>query len=193
MCGPAVRPLFAAAAALTAACAPHEPWGGPHGVWGERVLVEAAVMPGYWMRVDRDDDAAAVVDVFGPGYGVRAAVGNADQSVGLLVHGAFLEEDDGPEEADVHAFYVDFDVSVPVEPEGRILVRAAAGIGMAHLDSPDADVDTTTGAGNLRLQLEVRPAPAVAVLAGIGGFVFGSAGETEAYGTFLDLGLRVTF
>lgn len=164
-----------------------------HGRWGERVVVDAGVMPAYWLRFDQQNGGESHVDVAGPGYHARVGIGNADQSVGLLYHGTFLEEDDGAAEVDVHALFLDFDVSVPVEPDGPMFVHAAAGIGMAHLDSPDPALDTTTGAVNLRLHLEVRPWERLAFLAGVGAFAFGNAGDSEAYGTFFDLGMRVTF
>ena len=166
------------------------------GRWGDRIVVDAGVLPALWLRVDRDDDAAASdeVDTMGPGYSARLGLGNTDQSIGILYHGAFTEEDDGEAEIDLHAIYLDFDASIPIEPDpGLMFVHAAAGVGLVHLDSPDTTLDTTTGAVNLRLQLEVRPTSALHFFIGAGGFAFGHPGESNAYGTFADLGLRLSF
>lgn len=175
-----------------------QPWDRdrPRGRFGDRVVAEASVMPAFWMRFDRDDDdpAARSLDTVGPGWTTRVGLGNVDQSIGLLYQGAFTEEEDGDAEVDVHALYLDFDASIPVEPDPELmLVRAAAGVGMVHLDSPDRTLDTTTGAVNLRLQLELRPTRVLAFMVGGGGFAFGRPGESVAFGTFVDLGLRVTF
>ncbi|HLU39310.1 MAG TPA: hypothetical protein VK081_07980 [Planctomycetota bacterium] len=188
-----LRAVLVAATPSVAACVQLGPGDPNHGHWGERVVADVGVMPAFWLTVDSDDEDVPTVDLFGPGAGVRLGIGNADQSVGLLYQTAFLDEDDGPAEIDVHVLLLDFDVSVPVEPQGFLLVHAAAGLGMVSLESPDPALDTTTGAANLRLQLELRPMRRLAFLAGVGAFAFGSAGDTEAYGTFIDLGMRLTF
>lgn len=168
----------------------------PRGRFGDRVVADLSVLPAFWLRFDRDDGdpTARELDTVGPGYAARLGLGNVDQSIGILYQTAFTEEEDGDTEVDLHAIYLDFDASIPVEPDPELMfVHAAAGVGMVHVDSPDSRIDTTTGAANLRLQLELRPTRRLALFVGGGGFAFGHPGESTAFGTFVDLGLRLTF
>lgn len=160
------------------------------GRWGDRGLVDVVGIPVAWLRRDREPGRPPFDDLSGPGVGVRAAIGNADQSVGVLYQGIDLGKNN--DDANLHATYLDFDVSVPLNAAPNIFfVNAGAGVGMAWLDLGQGQ--ETTGAANLRLQLEVRPVQRVSVFAGLGGFAFGHPGESDAFGSFLTLGGRVTF
>lgn len=131
----------------------------------------------------------------GPGLGLRTAVGNAEESIGLLYTGMFVDDESTSTELDAHALYVDFDttLTLPDGPQGLAL-RAAAGLGVASMGFGDARFDDVqTGAANLRIDMQFAPTPGLALGFGVGGFVYGFPGETEAYGSFMQLGLRLTF
>jgi hypothetical protein len=168
------------------------------GRWGERVLVDAIVMPIVWIDADVDDDVtsgAVEDDWIGPGYGLRAAVGNRDQSIGLLVQGAHAEGEDTDVGLDAWALYLDFDASVPLGegPDG-LFMHAACGIGAAVMEFDDSRYDdVATGAINLRIDFEFRASRRFALLAGVGGFAWGWPGDTEAVGSFMELGGCFTF
>ena len=93
-------------ALLTAACvAPQRPsarqdgppGGRPRdfgaGGFGDRVLLEPIALPGVWLHHDLDDDPAATSRSYdGFGYGLRGALGNHDQSVGLCWQGITADD-----------------------------------------------------------------------------------------------------
>jgi hypothetical protein len=206
-----MRPLLASCL-LGAACAvapeavPQDPLRPPgiaryqpgQGQWGERVSVDLIALPAVWLqpdvpnRLQPGDDADVAT---GPGFALRGAVGNKDQSIGVLYQGAFLEDDETDADVDLHGLYLDFDVSMRVGDGPRqLLLHAGAGLGMGALDFDDPRFgDVTTGALNLRVDFEFAPTPAFSLLAGIGGFFWGYPGETDAYGSFLELGGRFCF
>lgn len=192
--------VFLLAACATAEKPPQESdriYHSGHGTWGDRQLIDFLVMPVVWIDPDIDTPVpGSTADEWtGPGYAIRGAVGNRDQSVGVLFQGAHVESDDSNVEIDCYAIYLDFDVSVALTdgPTG-FLLHAGAGIGAAQLivDDPNYD-DVTTGAMNLRVDLEFAASPTFSFLAGLGGFAWGHPGETEALGTFIELGGRFLF
>jgi hypothetical protein len=186
------------AALLVAACAgSHSQYPVGQGIWGERMVVDVVALPGVWMRVEDENQATPAddsVDATGLGAGVRIGLGNRDQSVGLLYHGAFLEVEDSSRDVDAHAFYLDFDVDVFVgDKTTPVWVNAGAGLGLVTVDYDSPFPDSQTGASNLRFGIELRPAPGFGLNAGVGGFAWGHPGETEAYGLFFQLGARLHF
>ncbi|MFK7739819.1 MAG: hypothetical protein AB8H80_05800 [Planctomycetota bacterium] len=170
------------------------------GAWGERYPIELVALPAIWLRSDVADRLApqtVAPDSLGAGLGVRAAVGNIDQSIGILYHGALLSGEDGDDggDADLHAFYFDADARIPIREAPRgFFVRAAAGLGIGSLDYADGRFrDARTGAGNVRFALEYEPpGSGWALMVGAGGFVIGRPGDTDAFGTWLEFGGRIT-
>lgn len=163
------------------------------GRWGERIVAEASAIPGAWMRIDVDDGSASTQEADGVGAGGRLAVGNRDQSVGVLYQGIDLSGDTG--DGSVHAAFADFDVRVPVQDTGGWFgLVVGAGFGAARFDSGILGADVATeGAAQLRVALEFTPSRSIAFGIGGGGVVYGHPGETEAYGSFALVGLTITF
>jgi hypothetical protein len=163
------------------------------GRWGERIVAEASAIPAAWLRIDQDDAATGSEESEGSGFGGRLAVGNRDQSIGLLYQG--LEFAEEPGEASVHAGFVDFDVRVPLQDGGGwFSLVVGAGFGAARFDSGVLGADVTTeGAAQIRVGLECTPSRNFAIGLGGGGVVFGHPGETEAYGTFALVDLVFSF
>lgn len=182
-------------------------WGdGPvtynagQGRWGERYPIEVTALPAVWLRPDLEDRFGAgelAPDATGSGVAVRSAIGNRDQSIGVLYHGMWLDGDDDRRDGDVdaHALYFDADVRVPVRdgPKG-LYGRAAVGLGFVRYDLAGTQFDDrTTGAANLRFDVEFEPpGQRWSLLFGIGGFAWGRPGDNDAYGTFFEIGGRVT-
>ncbi len=167
------------------------------GRWGERTLIDVSVLAGFWAKIDEDDRVSpgSSADT-AEGYGVaaRIGVGNRDQSVGLLYHGAFLEESSTDVDVTVHALYVDFDITVPLAGAGnRFYFTAGGGLGVAIIEFDSRFDDAVSGAGCLHLGLEFEISKSIGVDFEFGGFLWGHPGETEAFGSFLDIGLRFTF
>lgn len=166
------------------------------GEWGERFILDAAFFPVVWLQPDQDDPLTPNVkanDLAGPGAGLRAAIGNKDQSIGMLYMGS-SPEDDAEQGADLNMLFFDFDVTMPIEGIPSLGLRAAAGVGAAWLEFDAVRFDdVTTGAANLRVDFEFRPSSTLGMLLGFGGFYLGYPGETEGYGTFVELGGRLTF
>ncbi len=163
------------------------------GHWGERLLAEAAVVPAAWMRIDVDDASAGSQVADGSGFGGRLAVGNRDQSIGLLYQGIDFSGDLG--DGSVHAALADFDVRVPVqEGGGWLTLVVGGGFGLARFDSGLLGADAVTeGAAQLRILFEFTPLRGLALGLGGGGMVYGHPGETEAYGSFALASMTITF
>lgn len=159
-----------------------------HGRFGQRFVVEANAIPGAWLSLDRDGGADALDTGDGSGYGVRMAVGNVDQSIGLAWQGFAT---DG---LDAHVLGLDVDVRRPIgDGLDLLFVRAGAGFGVAWLDAIDDPALGNTGTAQLRLGLDFQPNERFLLSASFGGIAFGRPGETEAYGTFFQLGLGLVF
>jgi hypothetical protein len=196
---------------LLAACAvPREPGGAPpssampsfqeprpseHGTFGERFTAEVFWLPAVWLEVDQKNQLSTKPDVaVGSGVGMRAAVGNKDQSIGLLYMGSFHDENTTNASVRTDSVYLDFDVAMPAVPDtNTVLVRAGAGVGVAFIGFERGFDDASTLAFNLRLALDYRPSPRVAFGVGLGGFYWGTPGDTVAFGTFVLLGGTLTF
>jgi hypothetical protein len=195
------RSLLAGLLVLGACATPQDPLPPPryrppetrppsedHGRYGQRFVVEANAIPGAWLSLDRDGGADAVDTGDGSGYGVRMAVGNLDQSIGLSWQGFAT---DG---LDANVLGIDVDVRRPIgDGLDLFYVRAGAGIGAAWLDALDDPALGNTGTAQLRLGLDFQPSQRFLLSASFGGIAFGRPGETEAYGTFFQLGLGLIF
>lgn len=185
----------AAAPAAAPPASTAEPRTGS-GEWGDRVLFDAVWTPAVWLESDSGDENAvfrAIGSADGSGYGLRAAVGNREQSIGLLYHGLDLEADDG--DLLVHQALLDFDVRLALaEGGGSFHVLAGAGIGGVWLDlDRGREKPSVEGASQLRLGLGFAPSRWFAAHAGLGGLLYGHPGDTKAYGSFLMIGATLTF
>lgn len=169
------------------------PVDAPAGTWGDRVLVEAAAIPAAWLTRDLDGVSSNPDAEDAAGYAVRVAVGNSDQSVGLLAQGFHGDDDEVDGGLDVGTLGLDTDVRTPLDREGPgwFFLRAGGGIGGAFVDNDD-DPGTQLEA-QLRLGLDFQPVPSFLLSASFGGIVIGHPGETEAYGTFVMLGGGLVF
>src|SRR5687767_7504468 len=105
----------------------------PAGTWGDRMLVEAAAIPAAWLTRDLDGVSSNPDAEDAAGYAVRVAVGNRDQSIGVLAQG-FHGDDDG---LDAGTVGLDTDVRTPLDRDGPgwFFLRAGAGVGGAFLDT----------------------------------------------------------
>lgn len=174
------------------------PYRAGQGTWGERYVVDAQALPGVWLRPGRGEGLFASGDderAEGAGLTLRGAVGNRDQSIGVMVLGAQLEGEDSRDELDVYAVFADFGAEVPLQdgPSG-FAVRVGAGFGLAHWDYARAAFDDqTTGAANLRGGLQFAPTRWLGFELGGGGLLFGHPGDTLGYGSFVEFGVRLTF
>lgn len=180
---------FAAASCASQLPSPRDAGGGQ---WGDRVLLEAGAIPAAWLQRDADGGAPDPAEQDGPGYAVRGAVGNADQSVGLLGQ-AFLTRGGG-RSFDAHVLSLDCDVRTPLDrTSDRFFLRAGASLGIAWLDAEDDASLDSEAAAQLRLGIDFEPARAFQLGASLGGIVIGHPNETEAYGTFVTLHATLTF
>jgi len=193
---PALLLLALAAACATSTGPTRQSAPHPQTPW-DRFTLDAVALPVVWLQADQEHPATPgrrIDDQIGPGAGLRAAFGNGEQGIGLLYMGSLLE-DDLDQGAELHMLYLDFDVSLPL-PDGPpgLALRAAAGIGAASLGFDDVLLDdVTTGAANLRIDFEYAMSSRAALLLGIGGFYLGYPGDTEGYGSFVELGGRLSF
>ncbi|MCC6673094.1 MAG: hypothetical protein IT458_18660 [Planctomycetes bacterium] len=171
-----------------------EPGGG---AWGERVQIDVAWLPAVWIQVDDDDSgtpAAEPETSSGMGYAVRAAVGNADQSAGILYMGSSHDEENAGGDLRTHAIYLDFDVSQPIRSgPSNFLVHAGGGVGVALADFSRTYDDVTSLAFNLRISLEYQANRNLSFDFGLGGFLWGHPGDTQAFGSFAQIAGRVSF
>ncbi len=166
------------------------------GQWGDRLVVEAAWLPAAWFRLDSDDPLVPTSDIGaadGSGYGARAAVGNRDQSIGISYQGFELSND--ASDIDVQSGFLDFDVRVPLaDGGGNFDLIVGAGLGAAAIDVSGGSLRSIReGAAQLRLLLSFRPTRSLSFDFGGGGVVYGHPGDTEAFGSFLQLGASLTF
>lgn len=160
----------------------------PRGRYGDRFVLEASAIPGAWLSLDRDGGADAIDTGDGTGYGLRAALGNRDQSVGLAWQGF---ASDG---LDAQALGLDVDVRRRLEDGLEWFhVRAGGGFGAAWLDASADPTVGNTGTAQLRIGLDFQPHERFLLSASFGGIAFGRPGETEAYGTFFTLGAGIVF
>ena len=193
-------------ALLTAACvAPQRPsarqdgppGGRPRdfgaGGFGDRVLLEPIALPGVWLHHDLDDDPAATSRSYdGFGYGLRGALGNHDQSVGLCWQG--ITADDAGDTLRLDCLGLDVDVRTPLDDgTGLFFVRAGAGVGGAYCDLEGDDRLGVEGMAQLRLGIECVPHRRFQFGGHFGGLAIGHPGETEIYGTFLGVSGTLTF
>jgi hypothetical protein len=166
------------------------------GQWGERILVEGQYLPAAWLEFDDDTSSApSAVDgsADGDGYGGRFAIGNKDQSIGAMYQGFDLSGDIGTIRID--SLYVDFDVRVPLsEGGGNFSLLIGAGLGGARFDYDNGagGVDNE-GAAQLRAVLNFNPSRAFSFDVGFGGVIYGHPGETEAYGSYVLVGMTTAF
>jgi len=166
------------------------------GRWGERFVVDGAAIPAAWLRFDTDDESPGAPDpeeMDGFGYSGRVAVGNKDQSIGVLYQGYEFSGDLA--DVSVHSLFADFDVRVPLEDGGGLFsFLVGAGFGFARFETGTvASQPDNEGAAQLRFVLEYNAAKSLTFDLGGGGVVYGHPGETEAYGTFVLLGMTATF
>jgi len=181
------------AAALLAACAtrPHARSDAGGGRWGERFPVEVQAIPAAWLQRDADGGAPKPERDEARGYGLRAAIGNQDQSVGLLAQ-AFHGHSGS--DLDAGTLGLDFDVRRQLDrdwPEW-LFVRGGATVGLGWLDLGDGAAGTEATA-QLRLGIDLQVTRALMLQCSFSGIVFGTPGETEVHGTFVTLGGGLTF
>jgi hypothetical protein len=165
------------------------------GEWGERGVFDLQVMPAAWFDFEGEAPLQPGLEAGsadGHGYGLRAAFGNRDQSVGVLYQAFDLDGD--ATAVELHSVYLDFDVRVYLqEVGGKLFVQSGAGLGAAWIDYDRQFSDVNEGIAQLRVSLGIEPSRHFSAGFGVGGVYFGHLGETEGYGTFLLLGATVNF
>lgn len=165
------------------------------GTWGERVVADAAFLPGAWFKSDRPGATSTGADdsLQGSGYSARLGVGNREQSIGILYQGFNL--DNTTADLDIHSVYLDFDVRIPLAEGGGVVeFLAGAGLGFAAVDyGRGATANQSEGAAQLRLGIGFRPTPRLSIDLGGGGVLIGHLGDTETYGSYLLLGASLSF
>ncbi|MEY3160431.1 MAG: hypothetical protein RIT25_422 [Planctomycetota bacterium] len=166
------------------------------GTWGERRIVQAAVLPAAWMQFEQDDPSGSgeVIKTRTEGWGWmgRFALGNTNQGLGLCYQGFSLDGDEG--DIDLHSFYLDADIRVPIREVSGMYAVAGAGLGAAF-DSPGGfDPDwSVDAAAYLRFAVGVEVSKGWTVDVGGGVAGFGHPGDTEAFGSFVMLGSTLSF
>ncbi|MEY3160430.1 MAG: hypothetical protein RIT25_421 [Planctomycetota bacterium] len=166
------------------------------GAWGDRWLVQADVLPMSFVEVQQGEDAVDAGEgtwCDGPGWQLRLAGGNLDQSLGFSYQGMSLDGDRGS--LDLHAVYFDADVRVPLEEGGgSMFLTGAAGIGAVMADPDDFDPQWDAElAGQVRLTLDVDVARWMSLGFGGGLVAYGHPGDTAGYGGFFLLGATIVF
>jgi hypothetical protein len=156
----------------------------------DRLIVEGQAIPAMWLTRDADGGAPSNRDIEGSGYGVRAAAGGDETSVGFLFQQFFTSRD----EFDAQIFSVDFDAHTPLEAEHRwFWLRAGGSVGCTWADEPGDDEIDGDLAFQLRLGVDFQPSDAFSIGASFGGIVVGHPGETEAYGSMVMIGAALIF
>ena len=191
--GSLVRWASCAASMWFAACAtrPHATTSAGEGRWGERFLVEAQAIPAAWLQRDADGGATKPERDEAGGCGVRASIGNQDQSVGLLAqvfHGR------SGSELEAGALGLDFDVRNRLDRDWPdwLFVRGGAVVGLGWLDL-GSSAGGTEATGQLRLGVDFQLTRSLLLQCSFSGIVFGTPGETELYGTLVTVGGGLTF
>lgn len=191
-------PLAFALAACTASRAevqdrsrpPQQASPEDHGTFGERILLEASVIPGAWLVRDLDGVSSNGDSTTSSGFGLRIASGNRDQSIGVLWQSLSGDDD----ALDVQAVGLDVDVRTPItDTAGLFYLRAGATLGGAWLDAPGELGLDFQGQAQLRIGIDFEPMHFLRLSPSIGGVVFGHPGETEAYGAIFSLGCSLVF
>lgn len=178
---------------MLAACAtgPHARAGAGEGRWGERFPIEAQAIPAAWLQQDADGGAPKPARDEARGYGLRAAIGNQDQSVGLL---AQVFHGHSGSDLEAGTLGLDFDVRKRLDRDWPdwLFVRGGAVVGLGWLDLGDGAA-STEATGQLRLGIDFQVTKSLLLQCSFGGIVFGTPGETELYGTFVSIGGGLTF
>lgn len=170
--------------------------GEPRGSWGERVQVDAFWIPGYFATIESEVNGVEVRSDLDPGmgFGTRVAVGNANQSAGLLYLGGWFDGDTTTGDASLQSLYLDFETRAQLaEGGGKFQFTAGAGLGVSQASFDRTFDDEVGGSALLRMTLDFAPTERAAFTAGLGGFILGHPGETLGWGSFLILGGRLSF
>lgn len=165
--------------------------------WGHFSL-DAAWIPAMWVTADVDADGVSGtrgdLDT-GEGISLRAGFGSTQQNIGVLYMGTWHDEQTTGRGASTQQLLIDFLYRAPIpEMNGLVWFEVDGGLGGVELqwDSP-ALGDEVTGSALLHGDLEFRLGKAMWIGLGGGGFVWGHFGDTIAYGTWVDLGVKFIF
>jgi len=160
--------------------------------------VDAAWIPAMWVTADVDQDGTlgtrGDLDT-GTGMSLRAGFGSNQQNIGVLYMGTWHDEQTTGRSASTQQLLIDFLYRAPIpEMNGLVWFEVDGGLGAVDLrfDSPALD-DEVTGSALLHGDLEFRLGKALWIGLGGGAFVWGHFGDTLAYGTYVDLGVKLIF
>jgi hypothetical protein len=163
---------------------------GGRNEFGNRVLIEGMAIPGVWLTRDGDGGFGSNEHVDGAGYGVRAAAGNHERSVGLLFQQLFTSGD----ELDAQILSIDVDARTPMEARHRwFWLRAGGSVGCAWMDAAGDEELDRDATFQLRIGVDFQPSDRFLINASFGGIVIGHPGETEAYGSLVTIGAALIF
>jgi hypothetical protein len=160
------------------------------GQWGDHFVLEADALAS-WIQVDAQGGAPRPSEQFAPGYGLRLASGDKDQSFGLQYQGFFAEDNS----FDLSVLGVDVNMRTPIDGAmHRLYVHAGGGFGWAWLDETTVGGEVRNDAeAQLRIGLDLQTSDNFAITTSIGGFGIGHLGDTVAWGTFLSIGATFVF
>jgi hypothetical protein len=163
----------------------------------ERFSFDAEWIPAIWVTADIEQNGSTTRADFdtGSGLALRAGMGTDQQNIGVLYIGSWADEKTTGRGAETRSLLLDFLYRAPIpETGGAIWFAVDAGLGATELrfDSNQFD-DVVTGAALLHGDLEFRITRAFTVAAGLGGFIWGHFGDTEAYGSYVTLGAKLIF
>lgn len=164
----------------------------------QRLTLDAEWIPVIWVTADVEQNGNSTTRAdldTGTGLALRAGMGTEQQNIGLLYMGTWADEKTTGRGAETRSLLLDFLYRAPIpETGGAVWFSVDAGLGGAELlfDSDKFD-DVVTGAALLHGDLEFRITRVFTVAAGLGGFIWGHPGQTDAYGTYVTLGLKLIF
>ncbi len=165
--------------------------------WGH-VCIDAEWIPAMWVTADVDHNGNSAIrgDLdTGSGFSLRGGFGSTQQNIGVLYMATFHDEQTTGRGASTQQLLVDFLYRAPIaDMNGLVWLEVDGGLGGVDLsfDSPTLD-DQVTGSALLHGDLEFRLGKALWIGLGGGGFVWGHFGDTVAYGTWIDLGVKLIF
>jgi hypothetical protein len=156
----------------------------------------AFAVPVAFVEVDEDDPAIAEPELdTGFGWGARIGVGDLDQSVGLMYVTTSHDEDLTGRSVDTHAAYLDFMARTKIWGDRGVgaWFGADAGIGLATIPFALPTDDLVGLAAQLRGTLDLQLSRSFAIDLGFGGFAWGYFGDTQAFGSLVTVGGKLSF
>jgi hypothetical protein len=165
--------------------------------WGDTKTIDVFFVPAFFMTVDTDQAGGGALqpDIDpGLGIGLRGAMGNGRESIGIMYMGLFSDEERTNTDVKLHSLMADFESKLPLgEGGGRLALRAGGSLGFDWVEFSGNFDDEIGGIMMLRMTLDFQATDKLNFYGGLAGFFSGSPGDTTAYGSVFLLGGYLNF